>query len=406
MQYRIFRGAFSAFFAALACSVCLVAQAPVPADFNGDGKSDLVWRNTQTGDNLVWFMDGANQISTGALPSFPDLNWRLAVVADVNGDGKPDLLWRNYATGENVVWYMDGVNQIGTDNLPTVTDSHWALVGAGDFDRDGNPDLVWRNVQTGENQIWFMIGANVQSVVNLDNVKDLSWNIAEVADLNGDGKPDLLWSNIWTGQNGAWLMDGTTIIANTSNLPKMQDPNWRITGNPYVRADGTTGIVWRNYATGANAVWFLDWSDSNNPKLADQWPLQAVPDTNWQLVAPIGVGNGEILSDQESELLAWESTTMEGGGFNYGGGSGISSLYTVHGKYVLSYPKRASTSRMYQYRKVYLESQVQAARNEEEVEVENPNFGGYHAYDPETGQLALFGPSGEKYFVFSNNTWP
>ena len=31
---------------------------PMPQDFNGDGKSDLVWSNMITGDRSVWFMNG------------------------------------------------------------------------------------------------------------------------------------------------------------------------------------------------------------------------------------------------------------------------------------------------------------------------------------------------------------
>ena len=39
---------------------------------------------------------------------------------DFNGDGNPDILWRNTSTGENYVWYLDGVNVLGGGNLPTV----------------------------------------------------------------------------------------------------------------------------------------------------------------------------------------------------------------------------------------------------------------------------------------------
>lgn len=35
--------------------------------------------------------------------------WRIAAAADY-GDGKPDLLWENTATGDRVFWLMDGVN--------------------------------------------------------------------------------------------------------------------------------------------------------------------------------------------------------------------------------------------------------------------------------------------------------
>jgi hypothetical protein len=30
----------------------------LPGDFNGDGKADLVWRNTATGQHAIWLMDG------------------------------------------------------------------------------------------------------------------------------------------------------------------------------------------------------------------------------------------------------------------------------------------------------------------------------------------------------------
>ncbi|MCJ8281414.1 MAG: VCBS repeat-containing protein, partial [Rivularia sp. ALOHA_DT_140] len=36
-----------------------------------------------------------------------------AVFADFNGDGIHDKFWRNSATGENAVWLMDGANPTG-----------------------------------------------------------------------------------------------------------------------------------------------------------------------------------------------------------------------------------------------------------------------------------------------------
>ena len=43
-------------------------------------------------------------MSSADLPSEPDLNWRIVGAADFNSDGKPDILWRNFATGANMVW--------------------------------------------------------------------------------------------------------------------------------------------------------------------------------------------------------------------------------------------------------------------------------------------------------------
>lgn len=39
------------------------------------------------------------------------------------------ILWRNTATGVNAVWYTNGTAIIGVAGLPTVTDQAWTIVG-------------------------------------------------------------------------------------------------------------------------------------------------------------------------------------------------------------------------------------------------------------------------------------
>ena len=67
-----------------------------------------------------------------------DLNWRIAGAADFNGDGKPDLLWSNAVTGANVLGYLDGLVKVGTAPLETVlapdsttVDLNWQIQSAG-----------------------------------------------------------------------------------------------------------------------------------------------------------------------------------------------------------------------------------------------------------------------------------
>src|SRR5436190_37063 len=83
---------------------------PVPGDVDGDGKADLVWRNTQTGDLAVWLMNGA-AVRQGPVvaPGVP-LTWQVAHIGDLDGDGKADLVWRNTQTGDVAVWLMNGTN--------------------------------------------------------------------------------------------------------------------------------------------------------------------------------------------------------------------------------------------------------------------------------------------------------
>ncbi len=84
------------------------------------------------------------------------MNWSIAGVGDFNGDGKSDILWR-HTSGVNYVWYMNGVTLTGGDYIPTVPDMNWAIAGVGDFNGDGKPDILWRHT-SGVNYVWYMNG--------------------------------------------------------------------------------------------------------------------------------------------------------------------------------------------------------------------------------------------------------
>ncbi|UBF28134.1 DUF4347 domain-containing protein [Kovacikia minuta CCNUW1] len=84
-----------------------VEYAPQP-DYTSDGKIDLLWRNSSSGANVIWALNGTSYSTAFALPTLTDTNWQLEGTADFTGDGKADLLWRNRSTGANVVWQLNG----------------------------------------------------------------------------------------------------------------------------------------------------------------------------------------------------------------------------------------------------------------------------------------------------------
>src|SRR3989454_49355 len=98
-----------------AATICLAissAQAlPVCAqtDVNGDCKSDIVWRNSATGENYIWLMNGLTIAAQGSINFLPDQAWQVKGIGDFDADGKADILWRNSQTGENAIWLMNGV---------------------------------------------------------------------------------------------------------------------------------------------------------------------------------------------------------------------------------------------------------------------------------------------------------
>jgi hypothetical protein len=147
-------------------------------DFNSDGKVDIFWRNKATGENVVWFMDGVTRTGWSYIePAVSDLNWEIVGTGDFNSDGKTDILWRNKSTGQNVVWFMDGVAYGSYAWLLEVTDLNWEIVGTDDFNADGKTDILWRNKSTGQNVVWLMNGTTYGSYTWLPDVPDTNWEI-------------------------------------------------------------------------------------------------------------------------------------------------------------------------------------------------------------------------------------
>jgi hypothetical protein len=76
-------------------------------------------------------------------------------------------------------------------------------------------------------------------------------------DFNGDGREDLLWRNYQTGENAIWFTDGTRIIGG-NNFTRVADTNWIIADSGDFNGDGRSDILWRNKLTGQNAIWFMN----------------------------------------------------------------------------------------------------------------------------------------------------
>jgi hypothetical protein len=135
-------------------------------------------------------------------------------VADVSGDGKADILWRNSATGPPAVWLMDGTGPPTVAHLGAAVDSAYEIVAAADFNGDGKADILWRHATTGAVWIWLMDGGTRQSEVYIDTV-DPAFVISALGDFNGDGRADILWHHATLGEVWVWLMDGAIKLSET-----------------------------------------------------------------------------------------------------------------------------------------------------------------------------------------------
>ena len=202
-------------------------------DFKGNGNADLLWRNSN-GTLVEWTMNGSQILSSqnvflGASAPTPDSSWNVAGLGDFNGDGNSDVLWRNN-NGSLVDWTMNG-SQIASSQAvtlggtPVAPDASWNIAGFGDFNGDGRSDILWRN-SNGTLDDWTMNGSQIASSQNVTLggnpvAPDASWSVAGIGDFSGDGKSDILWRNV-NGTLIDWTMNGSQIASSSGGHPGRQ----------------------------------------------------------------------------------------------------------------------------------------------------------------------------------------
>jgi hypothetical protein len=301
-------------------------------DFNGDGKTDIVWRNLASGPNsdqettIIWLMNGLTPTTNQLLVS-PE--WGVAATADLNGDGKSDLIWRNKLTGAAEAWLMNGLWPTIGYTLRTAG-GNWFVSHVGDFNGDGANDLVWEDPVAGQTEIWLMSGGGtswttapyassgktVTAIADLDNngKSDLvwkhhlgqvdlwlmngataatehngalvngtvsnggfNWRLVRSADLNGDGKSDFLWQNWATGANNTWMMNG---VGYTGGSTLHTSAEWNVIHAGDFNGDTVTDFIWRRSATGTKDLWLMNSTGSAPAAGSTIWP-----DLNWEVTS-------------------------------------------------------------------------------------------------------------------------
>jgi hypothetical protein len=276
----------SATASALTVRVSALGKGIAP-DFDANGTTDLVVRNSATGQTIAWLMNGVVAAPSNALQSDP--NWKVVRAGDLNGDGKSDLIWQNNATGQTSVGLMNGASVSSSSILSS--DANWTVQAVGDFNGDGRDDLVWRNSANGQTAIWLMNGASTISAATILRKSD--WIVQNVGDFNGDGQTDLVWRNTSTGQTAIWLMNGVSATEATIILSK---PDWTVKFTGDFDGDGKSDLLWYNSATGESAIWLMNGT-------ASKAAVYAGPGTTW---TPVQVGDFD--GDGKTDIL-WRSIT-------------------------------------------------------------------------------------------------
>lgn len=248
-------------------------------DFNGDGRRDILWRNDD-GGVTSWHSNGDSFVPNYVNDySKPPTDWQVVGVGDFNGDGRDDILWRN-DDGGLTSWHSNGdsfaPNYVNDYSKPP---TDWQVAGVGDFDGDGRDDILWRNDDGGLTS-WHSNGAGFTPNYVYDYSRPpTDWQVAGVGDFNGDGRDDILWRN----ENGgltSWRSAGASFAPNYGNDYSKPPTEWQVAGVGDFNGDGRDDILWRNDDGGvtswrSNGMGFTPNYNNDYSKPPAEWHIQA-----------------------------------------------------------------------------------------------------------------------------------
>ena len=167
-------------------------------DFNGDGQSDLLLRNTN-GAVGCYFTSG-DVTGWNYFQSLGD-EWKIAAVGDLNGDGRSDVVLKHDA-GFAGSWLTQSDYTMAWADLDTLPEG-FVIAGCGDFDGDGTDDVLLKSgTYYGA---WIVQDGNAKAWMGLGGLGSVA--VEQISDFDADGIDDLRVRTT-AGDLGAQLVKG------------------------------------------------------------------------------------------------------------------------------------------------------------------------------------------------------
>jgi hypothetical protein len=221
-------------------------------DFNGDGRDDILWLNFDrfAYNTLVstWLAKPDGTFSVGGQFELAAGEWVLIGTGDFNGDGRDDLVWNETeSTGARTIWLASGEGDFVQGRTDPLVAPYY-LFGVGDFNGDQRDDLLWRTPASGSvgNLLADPSGEFILNVASNPGGAGMTWQNSFIGDFNGDGRDDILWRHS-SGALSSWLATSSGgFVVDPANVFTPVPSDWRLLGVGDYNGDGRDDILWHH----------------------------------------------------------------------------------------------------------------------------------------------------------------
>jgi hypothetical protein len=221
-------------------------------DFDGDGYSDILIRNTVTGELEFWQMHGSQVAAVIPLPTMGP-RWIAAGTGDFDMDGITDTLWYDPDHRTGRIRLMGDF--AGNGEFDFRLRSGWVVEGAGDFDGDGRSEIATSN-QSSRVEIWGLEGELVRyRRISIRQGRE----VAGFGDIDGDGDDDIIVQDRRKRRIEAALMSADFSVQRVL-LDRQQTARWNVIDSADYDGNGHCDLLWRDLSSdgaGGAGVWYL-----------------------------------------------------------------------------------------------------------------------------------------------------